>query len=61
MCIRDRIVASGNEITIASTDVMNIDVVDALRTKLDSMPLPPPLMTANGREEGVCGALIEPD
>lgn len=34
--------AAGNEITIATTDVMNIDLVDALRTKLDSMPLPPP-------------------
>lgn len=37
-----KVVAAGNEITIASTDVMNSDVVDALRTKLDSMPLPPP-------------------
>jgi len=36
------IVASGNEITIATTDVMNIGLVDALRTKLDGMPLPPP-------------------
>jgi len=34
--------ATGNEIAIATTDVMNIDLVDALRTKLDSMPLPPP-------------------
>lgn len=38
----EKIVAAGNEITIATTDVMNIDLVDALRTKLDSMPLPPP-------------------
>lgn len=38
----EHIQASGNEITIASTDVMNIDVIDAIRTKLDSMPLPPP-------------------
>lgn len=38
----EKIVAAANEITIATTDVMNIDVVDALRTKLDSMPLPPP-------------------
>jgi len=38
----EKIVAGGNEITIASTDVMNIDLVDAVRTKLDSMPLPPP-------------------
>lgn len=36
-----RVVASGNEITIASTDTMTADVIDALRTKLDSMPLPP--------------------
>jgi N4-gp56 family major capsid protein len=44
----EKIVASGNEITIASTDVMNIDVVDALRTKLDSMPLPPPPVRFEG-------------
>ena len=36
-----KVVASGNEITIASTDTMTADVIDALRTKLDSMPLPP--------------------
>jgi N4-gp56 family major capsid protein len=34
--------AGSNEITIATTDVMNADLVDALRTKLDGMPLPPP-------------------
>lgn len=38
----ESIVAGGNEITLATTDVMNIDVVDAIRTKLDGMPLPPP-------------------
>lgn len=38
----EHIAASGNEISIISTDVMNIDVIDAIRTKLDSMPLPPP-------------------
>jgi N4-gp56 family major capsid protein len=42
------IAASGNEITIATTDVMNIDLVDALRTKLDSMPLPPPPVKFEG-------------
>lgn len=42
------IVASGNEITIATTDLMNIDLVDALRTKLDSMPLPPPPVRFEG-------------
>lgn len=31
----------GTNVDLATTDVMNIDVVDALRTKLDSMPLPP--------------------
>lgn len=35
------IAASGNEITLATTDVMNADLVDALRTKVDGMPLPP--------------------
>lgn len=44
----ESIAASGNEISIASTDVMNIDVVDALRTKLDSMPLPPPPVRFEG-------------
>lgn len=34
--------AGSNDITIATTDVMNIDVVDSIRTLLDSMPLPPP-------------------
>ena len=44
----EKIAASGNEISIASTDVMNIDLVDALRTKLDSMPLPPPPVRFDG-------------
>ena len=44
----EKIAASGNEISIASTDVMNIDLVDALRTKLDSMPLPPPPVRFEG-------------
>jgi len=43
-----KVVASGNEITIASTDVMSADVVDAIRTKLDSMPLPPPSVKFDG-------------
>lgn len=38
----EHITAGSNAITIATTDVMNIDVVDAIRTKLDGMPLPPP-------------------
>lgn len=44
----ESIAASGNEITIATTDLMNIDVIDALRTKLDSMPLPPPPVRFEG-------------
>lgn len=44
----EQIAAAGNEISIATTDVMNIDVVDALRTKLDSMPLPPPPVRFEG-------------
>ena len=42
------VAASGNEISIATTDVMNIDLVDALRTKLDSMALPPPPVRFEG-------------
>lgn len=34
--------ASANAIALATTDVMNTDVVDSIRTKIDSMPLPPP-------------------
>jgi len=36
------IAASGNEITIATTDVMNTNLVDDIATKVDGMPLPPP-------------------
>lgn len=38
----EKVSATSNAINIATTDVMNIDLVDALRTRLDSMPLPPP-------------------
>lgn len=37
----EHIAASGNEISLATTDVLNADVVDGVRTLLDSMPLPP--------------------
>lgn len=40
--------AAGNEITIATTDVMNTDLIDALRTQLDSMPIPPPPVIFEG-------------
>lgn len=36
------IAASNNAISIATTDVMNADVIDGIRVKLDSMALPPP-------------------
>jgi len=44
----ESIKASGNEITIATTDVMNADLVDALRTQLDSMAVPPPPVIFEG-------------
>lgn len=40
--------AGGNEITIATTDVMNIDLVDSLRTLLDGMSLAPPPVKFQG-------------
>jgi len=40
--------AAGNEITLASTDVLNTDVVDAVRTLVDSMALPPPPVIFEG-------------
>lgn len=36
-----RVSATANELDIATTDLMTTDVLDALRTKLESMPLPP--------------------
>lgn len=44
----ETIKAAGNEITIASTDIMNADLVDALRTQLDSMAVPPPPVIFEG-------------
>jgi len=44
----ERIVASANAITIATTDVMNADVVDAVRMTLDSMAVPPPPVIFEG-------------
>lgn len=44
----ETIKASGNEITIATTDIMNSDLVDALRTTLDSMAVPPPPVVFEG-------------
>ena len=39
---------SGGEVVLASTDVLNMDVVDAIRTHVDSMPLPPPPVVFEG-------------
>jgi N4-gp56 family major capsid protein len=44
----ETIKAASNEITIATTDVMNADLVDALRTQLDSMAVPPPPVVFEG-------------
>ena len=40
--------AAGNEIALATTDVFNADLVDALRSHLDTMPLPPPAVEFDG-------------
>jgi N4-gp56 family major capsid protein len=37
----EHITAAANEISLASTDVMNTDVVDSIRTLIDSIALPP--------------------
>lgn len=44
----EKISAAGNEIAIATTDVMNMDVVDSIRTVIDAMPLPPPPVVFEG-------------
>jgi N4-gp56 family major capsid protein len=44
----EKVSAAGNEIPFASTDVLNMDVVDSIRTVLDSMPLPPPPVVFEG-------------
>lgn len=44
----ETIKAAANEITIATTDVMNTDLMDGLRTMLDSMAVPPPPVVFEG-------------
>jgi N4-gp56 family major capsid protein len=44
----EAIATSGGELTIATTDVMNMDVVDAIRATLDSMQLAPPAVEFDG-------------
>lgn len=48
----ERVAASGSEITLATTDVLNADVVDAVRTVVDSMTLPPPPVVFEGDKMG---------
>jgi N4-gp56 family major capsid protein len=42
------VTASANEISLSSTDLMNADVVDGIRTFIDSMALPPPPVIFEG-------------
>ena len=44
----ETIKAAASEITIATTDVMNADLVDALRTQLEGMAVPPPPVVFEG-------------
>lgn len=44
----DPVTETGNVIDLATTDIMNTDVIDAIRTKLDGMPLPPPPIRIDG-------------
>ena len=44
----ETIKAAANEISIATTDVMNTDLIDGLRTQLDSMAVPPPPVIFDG-------------
>lgn len=44
----EKVNATAGEINFATTDTMNMDVVDSIRTVLDSMPLPPPPVVFEG-------------
>jgi len=44
----EHIAAAGSEISIATTDVLNADVVDGIRTLVDSMAVPPPPVVFEG-------------
>ena len=44
----ETIKAAGSEITLTSADVMNADVVDAIRSTLESMAVPPPPVVFEG-------------
>jgi N4-gp56 family major capsid protein len=49
----EAIAASGNDITIATTDIMNIDVVDGISSYLDDMALPPAPCMFEGDEMAI--------
>lgn len=44
----EKLNATANEINLATTDVLNADVCDSIRTLVDSMPLPPPPVIFEG-------------
>ena len=44
------VTAAGNEIKVQTTDLMITDVIDSVRAKLDSMPLPPAPVIFKGDE-----------
>jgi N4-gp56 family major capsid protein len=44
----EKLNAAANELAFATTDTMNMDVVDSIRTVLDTMPLPPPPVVFEG-------------
>lgn len=44
----EKVNATAGELNFATTDVLNMDVVDAIRTVLDGMPLPPPPVVFEG-------------
>ena len=42
------VIDNSGDLTITSTDVLDMDVVDAMRSVLDQMPLPPPIVKLEG-------------
>jgi len=49
----DPVSATANDIDLATTDVMNITVIDALAAKLSSMALPPPQVKLDGDQAAI--------
>jgi hypothetical protein len=42
------VIANGGDLTIATTDLLKFSVVDAMRSVLDTIPLPPPIVRIEG-------------